>query len=146
MATGAVVRQSGYEAFFPGRKRAAGIHIKKKEVPLPDDDDDYDDVQSLKKRRSVEKSSISGYASIDEYECLDRISQGVVYRARTSQDDERNSCRQEGIRRAMRVDAGHPSRGYRLVQNEISLLLKDSPEYLEHANQQGRDHDISSLS
>ncbi|GER52837.1 cyclin-dependent kinase 11B [Striga asiatica] len=90
MATGAVVRQSGYEAFFPGRKRAhrskvaAGIHIKKKVVRLPDDDYD-DDVQSLKKRRSVEKSSISGYASIDEYECLDRISQGtygVVYRAR----------------------------------------------------------------
>ncbi|CAA0818013.1 Cyclin-dependent kinase G1 [Striga hermonthica] len=98
MATGAVVGQSGYEAFFAGRKRAhrskgsAGIHIKKKEVPLPhDDDDDDDDVQSLKRRRLVEKSSKSGYGNIDDYECLDKISQGAygaVYRARHKTTNE----------------------------------------------------------
>ncbi|CAA0815252.1 Protein kinase superfamily protein [Striga hermonthica] len=105
MATGAVVGQSGYARFFPGRKRAhrskgaaaaaaAGIHIKKKKAPLPDADydDDDDDLQSpLKKRRLVSKSSISSYGSIHDYECLNRISQGsygAVYRARHKTTDE----------------------------------------------------------
>ncbi|CAA0818009.1 Protein kinase superfamily protein [Striga hermonthica] len=101
MATGALVGRSAHPAFVAGRKRAhrskgaTGIHIKKKDqVRLPhddDDDDDHDDVQSLKKRRLVEKSSVSGYGSIEDYECLDRISQGaygVVCRARHKMTNE----------------------------------------------------------